>query len=1379
MSAQAGRILGAAAAQSGPRGTDGGGARPFGGGKHPWPPYLRRYGNAGVALAAGMALLAAGGAAAQSVDFEAAPYAPGESFYGADGWSRLGSDAVSADNYRVAEDPHDRFARIRTSTAGTVYREFPAHSGIVHLSWRWRAQDDFPHLCLGATRASAVAGFYPLALACIEPSGVLETKGRNAIAVAGLKWVKQRWYYMRLSLDAGRSTFSLHAATDSLRADETALVEEARMNDEAGTVSRVVFKSQNGTGLLDVDDITWEPVSLWAGNASDSAWSTAGNWIPAGAPGPHGRAVFDGNALRGCVLDKAHAVGSLSFARDFRRRFLWGGSLLSVARNAEFGGGQHPHLEGGGLAFISARGQALSAASAEDILPPVVHDGAGTLRLDGASPRVASLLQRRGRLDFNGRDLDVAAQWAVERGRPGTFANLGGRTVTVGGSARLEGSAEDTLLGLSPEAAWTLRTAGNGKAVARFAAIGKSQSLHASHAVRSRDDGGNSRWAFLAAPAFLSGPRDASALVGGALAFQVALADTSGVALQWYRDGAAVAGAAGSGLRIAAARLKDDGARFTCKAASPAGQVESPVAIARVDFPAPTASPSPQAILDTVTVTLASVVEGAAIMASLDGGPFEAAKGPLRLAAPATLQAYAALDGDVSPTASWAWPKAPRATVTGPILSPESRTFKGSLTVTMSPSLEGSSIRYTLDGSEPDSGKPAYAGPLTLTATTVVRAIAVKAGHHPSPPVTRIYTLEQAPDTQVTLGPGRERLLPGGLLLQNLGGGPAVKVEILRPEGLEGVQGFRDIALVARLTPEAGQAALLAMLPDGPALYRAEADGRARLITAGGAAAIDQAGTYFLGSDTLPPAISLLDETFLPHDFTRARLRIDDNTAEVRVDLERSDAAGSGWSGKAFVSGDTLSLNLRNSADSIGPLTLRVTAHDGRNLSGFPSVDGAVHHLSQKASLAKRTPRLFRAARDPERPWEMFSLPLAADPPITLDRLRAANPGTRLLAKAWDPESGYRSMADREAFAPGTSVWIGAQSGPAPALSLPSHATRPQSGFASRRVSLRKGWNLVSNPTLETLYWPITRAGTLRYDLHPVKTPHAWDPETGAYARTDVLEPWRGCFALNQGGDTVITLLRKPAPPLAAKRPAAPEAAGLELGIGRATLWLGATPQAEDGIGAEDEFQPPAPSEGGLQLFSRKPAGRLATDIVRWRPGQALAWNVVAALPEARAAATPQALRIASLSVPEGHAAWLVFRSRGMRVRAGEGVSLPLIAGFADTVDVLAGPEAVLESRLASIPTTGGGWNPRVAPVAGGVEIRFSLPSSHRVSWRILSLDGRLLDSGRRLLPPGHYRFQRALPGRPAPGIRIVDVEWSDSATRHGAGRLTRLLPIP
>ena len=71
---------------------------------------------------------------------------------------------------------------------------------------------------------------------------------------------------------------------------------------------------------------------------------------------------------------------------------------------------------------------------------------------------------------------------------------------------------------------------------------------------------------------------------------------------------------------------------------------------------------------------------------------------------------------------------APKLTVVAPVFKPDGTTsFRGTQTVEISCATPGASIYYTTDGTMPTSSGTAYSGAISLTSTTTIKAIAVKA----------------------------------------------------------------------------------------------------------------------------------------------------------------------------------------------------------------------------------------------------------------------------------------------------------------------------------------------------------------------------------------------------------------------------------------------------------------------------------------------------------------------------------------------------------------------------------------------------------------------------------------------------------------------------
>ena len=70
----------------------------------------------------------------------------------------------------------------------------------------------------------------------------------------------------------------------------------------------------------------------------------------------------------------------------------------------------------------------------------------------------------------------------------------------------------------------------------------------------------------------------------------------------------------------------------------------------------------------------------------------------------------------------------PAVTVSAPTFSPDGGTYASAQTVTIATATSGATIHYTTDGTTPSSQSARYTGPITITSTTTVRAIAILDG---------------------------------------------------------------------------------------------------------------------------------------------------------------------------------------------------------------------------------------------------------------------------------------------------------------------------------------------------------------------------------------------------------------------------------------------------------------------------------------------------------------------------------------------------------------------------------------------------------------------------------------------------------------------------
>jgi len=155
---------------------------------------------------------------------------------------------------------------------------------------------------------------------------------------------------------------------------------------------------------------------------------------------------------------------------------------------------------------------------------------------------------------------------------------------------------------------------------------------------------------------------------------------------------------------------------------------------------------------DHLTVTLSTPTEGATIYYTLDGnnpveatgieydGPFEIASSDLD--SPwVTVQARAVKDEMLPSSMVSIELTAMDVPLTMPSVTPASREFSSSLTVTMTTTVTDGEIRYTTDGSDPTASSKKYTGSFSVTATTTVKARVYQGSLMPSAIVTRTYTL--------------------------------------------------------------------------------------------------------------------------------------------------------------------------------------------------------------------------------------------------------------------------------------------------------------------------------------------------------------------------------------------------------------------------------------------------------------------------------------------------------------------------------------------------------------------------------------------------------------------------------------------------------------
>jgi hypothetical protein len=164
----------------------------------------------------------------------------------------------------------------------------------------------------------------------------------------------------------------------------------------------------------------------------------------------------------------------------------------------------------------------------------------------------------------------------------------------------------------------------------------------------------------------------------------------------------------------------------------------------------PTFSPAGGTYTGSVTVTISDATSGATIYYTTDGGTPTTGSavytGPITFTQTTTLKAMAAASGMTgSAVASATYTIQQR--VATPTFSLSGGTYSQPLSVTISDATSGATIYFTTDGSTPTTSSTAYTGPISITQTTTIRAMAAAGGMTNSAVASAIYTLRAATPT--------------------------------------------------------------------------------------------------------------------------------------------------------------------------------------------------------------------------------------------------------------------------------------------------------------------------------------------------------------------------------------------------------------------------------------------------------------------------------------------------------------------------------------------------------------------------------------------------------------------------------------------------------
>ena len=160
----------------------------------------------------------------------------------------------------------------------------------------------------------------------------------------------------------------------------------------------------------------------------------------------------------------------------------------------------------------------------------------------------------------------------------------------------------------------------------------------------------------------------------------------------------------------------------------------------------PTFSPAGGTYTSAQSVTISDATSGATIYYTANGTTPTTSSteytGPITVSSTETLKAIAAATGDDdSAVASAAYNITPPARVSTPTFSPAAGTYTSTQSVTISDATSGATIYYTTNGTTPGTSSTEYTGPITVSSTETLEAIAVATGYTDSTVASAVYTI--------------------------------------------------------------------------------------------------------------------------------------------------------------------------------------------------------------------------------------------------------------------------------------------------------------------------------------------------------------------------------------------------------------------------------------------------------------------------------------------------------------------------------------------------------------------------------------------------------------------------------------------------------------
>ncbi|WP_263357056.1 beta strand repeat-containing protein [Acidicapsa ligni] len=172
---------------------------------------------------------------------------------------------------------------------------------------------------------------------------------------------------------------------------------------------------------------------------------------------------------------------------------------------------------------------------------------------------------------------------------------------------------------------------------------------------------------------------------------------------------------------------------------------------------APTFSPAAGTFTSAQTVSISDASAGVSIHYTVDGStPTDSSatySSPIAVSKTETIKAIATGGGFTDSTAASATYTISSGPAATPTFSPAAGSYASAQTVTISDATSGVTIHYTIDGSNPTDSSATYSGPITVSSTETVQAIATGNSYTDSPVASAAYSITSGPAAMPTFSP--------------------------------------------------------------------------------------------------------------------------------------------------------------------------------------------------------------------------------------------------------------------------------------------------------------------------------------------------------------------------------------------------------------------------------------------------------------------------------------------------------------------------------------------------------------------------------------------------------------------------------------------------